>query len=245
MKKILFIFMLFVSVFMTSCFEDDLILNTSFLDMEFEEKARLRVEHLEHNDVVRWRSSDEFVVSVNRDGVVIANHVGAAYISAFVGNKELICEVIVDPIINLYQEPILAFGRSKEYILNEEWRELKKETFTTLWFYDRDVDYYMYLFKYNKLESAGVTIDPRSVSSDNLSLFLDERYQFVGDDGHTLFFERDYFGIDVYTDREGIRVVYFELASRSSTRSSVKQSEKSVEGEAVLKEVRELLKAKV
>ena len=238
MKKILSIFMLLIAGFLTSCEGDYYTLNTNLLDMEFEESARLRIENLDYSDMVRWRSSNEFVVTVDRDGMVRANHVGEAYISAFIGNDELVCTVIVDPIITLYQEPILAFGRSKGYILNEEWRELIEETPTSLWFYDKYVDYYTYMFKYNKLEAAGVTVDPRKVSSSDLNLFLDERYQFVGEDRTTLFFERDYFGVDVYSDRDGIRILYFELGHRSSSRSKVEISEKNAEAEIVLKELK-------
>ena len=238
MKKILFVCALLATLFMSSCTEESPELNTYRLVMNFESTTRLRVLDYDGHNRVIWRSSDEFVATVDQSGRVVARHVGKAYIVAMVGGEELICDVYVDPIINVYQEPILAFGSSKNYILQEEWRELKFETSNSLEFYGRDVDYYIYMFDYNRLVLAGVTIDPRSVTTNDLSLFLDERYQFVGEDGPVLLFERGNVGIDVYTERVGICVDYFELRSRGVSRSKKVTSEKSIEGEEIMTQLR-------
>ena len=236
MRKISPIFILLVAMFTASCASDSPSLNTNYLYMEFEDDARLRIDDLEFEDVVRWRSSNEFVASVDRSGVVRANHVGDAYISAFIGNEELVCQVVVEPIVDIFQEPILAFGESKRYIYNEEWRELIEETRDYLWFEDSDVDFYKYMFEFNKLIQAGVTIKPRSVTVDELNLFLDERYQFVLDDMGFMVFERDYFGVEVYADRVGVRIIYYELATRSArSRSVIPQSELNTEAVEIIK----------
>ena len=235
MRKLLFV--IFGTLLMSSCLNDNPMLNTRSLGMKFEEDAKLIVNNLSGEDIVRWRSSNEFVASVDRDGKVTANHVGVAYISAFVGNDELICDVEVDAFVDLYQEPILAFGESKRYIISEEWRDLIEERPTSLLFEDRDVENYMYMFDNDRLVQAGVTVKPESVSSEDLSLFLDERYRFVKTYDNVLIFERDYFGIEVKTNKNGIFIVYYDLSRALSTKSAVDSAQKSEVVEAMFKEL--------
>lgn len=59
---------------------------------------------------VNWSSSDEFVATVDANGVVTGKHVGTATIIASKDGESASCKVTVEPIYNTYELPLIAWN---------------------------------------------------------------------------------------------------------------------------------------
>lgn len=67
------------------------------------------------NNSVNWSSQDEYIASVSESGLVTGNRIGKTIVTA----NDLKCEVIVDPIYRLYEEPILDWTMTKSQIVSK------------------------------------------------------------------------------------------------------------------------------
>lgn len=232
MKKILFLFALIFSVAgFSGCEKDEIYISEKTLVMRYGDIAELWVGNLTGGDWVRWRSSNPFFATVNQNGVVAAQHVGFAYIYASVGGDEVVCEVYVDPTIEIYDEPIFEFGSSKNFVDRSEWRIFEEEGSDYLLYSDDKLILFEYLFEYNRLIESVVILDSRRVSPNDFDLFLDERYQYTGRDGNTLQFEFGDIGIDVFPYDDGVStgVAYFPFRNRSLSRSTKSLKSESIQ----------------
>lgn len=177
MKKVLFLLPILVFLFLYGCSSDDdntkLSLNKSTVTLNYK-----TTEQLEATGKVEWTSENDFVASVNENGVVEGKHVGKTFIIASNGTEEVKCAVEVTPKYNIYREPILDFGITKEELKGRENRELLSETSTTIKYRGNSgsaASEIAYAFKNGKMNGAGALV--KSSYSSIVMDFLIERYQ--------------------------------------------------------------------
>lgn len=126
-------------------------------------------------DVSNWESAEPLIASVS-NGIVSAIRVGQTTIS----NGKSSFDVTVNPTCNLYEEPFLQWGasistvteymRAKKYTMHSSSSELityngkNKETLIE------------YFFKEEKLYGVAVAVKFTSATSEEVALYLKERY---------------------------------------------------------------------
>lgn len=177
MKKIASPFICSLLFILSSCSSDKLTLDKTSLSLYAED-----TEQLTANENVDWSTENEFVASVDEDGLVEANHVGRTYIVASSKNGEERCRVTVKAEYNTYTEPLFDFGKSMADIKKKEKRTVALETETSLGFTPKEsaLEAIMYLFEDGKMTSSGAFVKlSRAVEA---TYFLLERYLVVGVD---------------------------------------------------------------
>ena len=177
MRKVLFLLPVLVFLFLYGCSSDDentkLSLNKSAVTLNYK-----TTEQLEASGKVEWTSENDFVASVNENGVIEGKHVGKTFIVASNGTEEVKCAVEVTPKYNIYREPILDFGITKEELKGRENRELLSETSTAIKYRGNSgsaASEIAYAFKNDKMNGAGALL--KSSYSSVIMDFLIERYQ--------------------------------------------------------------------
>lgn len=127
-------------------------------------------------------SSDDFVAPAYKGGYTQGFHVGKAVITVKKGTSTAMCEVNVIPTYEIYEEPILEWGASKEYVKTHESRVYHSSST------NKGIDFIlytnptgkektvMYAFKGGKLMSAMVLLERRYAT--NFNEFINERYQY-------------------------------------------------------------------
>lgn len=184
MKKMLFAMIILIQI-ICSCSknEESFILNKTHLQMSADDTETLTASET----VNTWASDNVFTASVN-NGIVTANHVGKASISATSAKGTAICDVEVLPVYQTYAEPVLDFGISKTSLKTKEHRTISKETTNALFYTGEKstVAVVLYNFKDDKLNGVIVTVS-LSASLD-AAKYLKERYQPVLSDNDTFYF---------------------------------------------------------
>ena len=144
---------------------------------------------------VNWSSSDEFVATVDANGVVTGKHVGTATIIATKDGESATCRVTVQPIHNTYELPLTTW--------NSTVAQIKAAVPTTLSLVAENTDYlvyqtsnngtveaypvWSYVFLNNALISSDIT-----VSLDDLNPLMDQIEQYYvqlqeGDNGDYIY----------------------------------------------------------
>lgn len=177
----------FVASF-TGCSDDDepeakltkISLNENSLVLTHNDMAALSV----NEDVeVEWSSMDPFVASVNENGVVVGNYVGATVIEAkTVDGLSDVCVVGVVPMYYTYDEPYIEWGKTQADVLAGQ--EFAQD-------YTLDGTEVSCSQSTGKTFSARYLIDPdkglyyaevqiKGSYEDEIHKFLDERYMYIG-----------------------------------------------------------------
>lgn len=177
MRKVLFLLPVLAFLFLYGCSSDDdnakLSLNKSTVTLNYK-----TTEQLKASGKVEWTSENDFVASVNENGVIEGKHVGKTFIVASNGTEEVKCAVEVAPKYNTYSEPILDFGITKAELKGRENRELLSETSTTIKYRGNSgsaASEIACAFKDGKMNGAGALV--KSSYSSVIMDFLIERYQ--------------------------------------------------------------------
>lgn len=129
-----------------------------------------------------WSSSDEFVASVDAQGVVIGEHVGTATVTAVSGSDRRECIVEVLPKYETYIEPAYQLFLQSPALLEEaETRELLGREDNIIRYkgekpYIKEVEYFLSNTEDEKIIRACIVI---SISmEDEVIKFLSERYRW-------------------------------------------------------------------
>lgn len=128
---------------------------------------------------ITYSSEDEYYASVSEEGLVTANFVGATTINLESEFDAQTFEVTIEPVSNLYPEPEIEIGESKESII-ERFGEPFAETEETIGYqdYSDNTTMLMVLFDENDLvENYALILDVEL--EEELETFLSERYPFV------------------------------------------------------------------
>ena len=143
----------------------------------------LEVSHSPANALVpayHFKTNDQFVASVDEQGMIVCNHVGVCTVIVATADKRFssTCIVHVKPINELFDLPVLDYNASKTAVkLKESDRTIVSETPNMLIYQDhRDsVQQVIYLFdETQKLTSAAVKLN--AGASSELTVFMDEHY---------------------------------------------------------------------
>lgn len=153
-------------------------------------------------------STNRFVASVDVSGMVKANHVGNAAITAatyimsdgslaYDANKA--CQITVKPRHTYFTEPLMDWDISQEELI----AKIGSAPDTTMVFDNESHslsmpifgDYYNgdshgYIFVDNKLKASSIV--SRTASMEKAKNFMDERYEITADDGEILFYTNSY-----------------------------------------------------
>ena len=130
---------------------------------------------------ITYTSEDEYVATVSEDGLVTANFVGSTVITLQAETDSQTFEVTVAPVSELYPEPEIEFGESKESVI-ERFGEPAAETEEAIGYndYSDNTMMLMVVFDENDLvEYYAVVLDTEY--SEELDTFLSERYLYAGE----------------------------------------------------------------
>ena len=132
------------------------------------------------DDPITYTSSNEYYAKVSSLGKITARYVGRTTISLKSEDDNRLFTVIVAPKYNLYSEPNIRFGETKNSVISK----LGTPDATT----DGGIAYNNYssaaqmlivlLDDYDKVEGYGVVV--KTSYTSELGDFLEERYDFVG-----------------------------------------------------------------
>lgn len=128
---------------------------------------------------ITYSSEDEYYASVSEDGLVTANFVGATTINLESEFDTQTFEVTIAPVSELYPEPEIEIGESKESII-ERFGEPIAETDGAIGYqdYSDNTTMLMVLFDENNLvEDYALILEVEF--EEELETFLSERYLFV------------------------------------------------------------------
>lgn len=172
MRKTIFILPLFMMVlFSCSNNDDKLSLNRDSIQMIYEDTNMLTANL--GNENVDWYSDNDFVASV-KNGIVTANHAGKTKIFCKKGNDVAECLVTVNPTVTLYEDPILEWGATPQYIKEKLGDKAEYLSLDQIQYKSSNVTTTIYMFENKELKSVGV----RAVLSkyEELGNHLKQRY---------------------------------------------------------------------
>ncbi|MCG6188488.1 Ig-like domain-containing protein [Maribellus maritimus] len=128
--------------------------------------------------VFLWNSENENVATVDGEGNVSGVRVGETSVVVSTNDNKFVdsCKIVIEPISNLYYEPVYELGQSMSYIKSNEIREVLIEEKDALIYDDSNTNvvYVMYRFDSESLES--VTVLLKSDVMLEATTFLTERY---------------------------------------------------------------------
>lgn len=185
MKKILTMMLIMASFFnFYSCSEDKDEAPTvpSDITLKVGETYELKLK-------AEWKSENPFVATVNNNGTITAQKVGATEIYAT--NNDLSSSVKVLANYTLYRDPYTNWGASINSITKALGTPDKNETedgVTTLTYTssDSNVPLEMYMFDNNKLTSSAVLVN--IIFEEELIKHLQERYNLIEAEEGAYFF---------------------------------------------------------
>lgn len=135
-----------------------------------------------------WRSSNEFVASVDGDGNVEAAHIGECTIS----NGKNSCKVTVTPKSTFIKEPIREWGISKSQLISKCGSDYKESGNSIGYISNSSIaPITMYTFDSNNRLSSSVIMVKTAYTSELVDFFT-ERYQPVSVDGYDFYFTDGY-----------------------------------------------------
>lgn len=189
---------------------------------------------------ITYSSEDEYYASVSEDGLVTANFVGATTINLESEFDAQTFEVTIAPVSELYPEPEIEIGESKESII-ERFGEPIAEADGAIGYqdYSDNTTMLMVLFDENDLvEDYALILEVEF--EEELETFLSERYLFVQEtEGMKIYVNALnpveaslIIGSQIYADEEEtfLMVVYGG--------NTIEPEEKSINMKAILKALR-------
>ncbi|MFA5278506.1 MAG: Ig-like domain-containing protein [Bacteroidales bacterium] len=137
---------------------------------------------------VTYQSQNPFIARVSVTGLVTAQHVGSTRVRLDNGSDTREITVNVNPVYNLYPDPILEFGITRTTLLQRLGTPDNETDEGFAYFnYSAAAPYVVYLFDENdRLEVAAVIV--RTEYTTPLASHLAERYQYYASDDEYYYF---------------------------------------------------------
>lgn len=101
----------------------DVSITPSSISMYYDGSKQLNGANID-----KWTSEDEFVASVDDNGLVKGGHVGETRIVGQSGKHKSYCDVTINAQYNLYDDPILDWGSSMSQIKSKERHSLENSS---------------------------------------------------------------------------------------------------------------------
>jgi len=140
------------------------------------------------NFPITYLSENEYVATVSDDGLIKAQEIGETTINVSCDDvtEKISVEVLAE--YDLYPEPIMEWGRTRESIISELGEpDANLSNSIGYFFYSPNAPVLMYVFDENdKLESSSVFV--KTVFSSELAAFLLERYVYASQDEGVFYF---------------------------------------------------------
>ena len=204
-KNILLILMLAAASLMVSCNKEEEAHITTPITISVGEVYNLIISK-------NWVSSMPFVATVQGQYLLVGNHVGKCTISC---NKDVL-DVVVEPRICLFRDPITQWGMSKMQIINREGSDYTEiATGDITYNTGNDIAPRIgYIFKNGYLYSVWIPL----VASykDKAVDHLKERYRYIGFEDNAYYFADGNSADDattavelMYYDNEYWQILYF------------------------------------
>lgn len=236
MKKLAVFALTSLSVLAFSCGKKDKEvtpkLSATKTDIKYNETTQLGISVGSISDYT-WKSSDEFVGTVDASGKFTANHMGETEITVTKAGFSDKIKMTVSPTETFFNEPIVEIGATKATIKSKEKRTLADEVDNALFYTDHSSSLrggIIYAFDSNgKLTGVLVPMTETADNAKKVATFYAERYSIIGESDGIYFFSdrnRRYdLGIDPNDSDFGFVVAYFKYTDIgiSSFLKSVKQ----------------------
>lgn len=192
--------------------EESVTLSSRTVTMKCDETKTLKAT----GNVNTWTSENEFVATVDRNGIITAGHVGETNIVASGNNGSAMCKVTVEGKYNYYIEPLCKKGVKKSDVKKYESRKLKSETDNSLLYNGENsmVTGVGYSFDDSgelKMAIAIVPHDNSTTLAGHLSNFLLERYKYAAK------LDETYSYMDANRLADATKVVYVQIAPNGYT----------------------------
>ncbi len=197
----------FACVFLAACSSDPKqapSLNYSNITLKAGQTRQL-ISSEEGRKSIAWSSSDRFVASVSNAGLVAARKVGTATIHA----NGVACQVTVEPVYNLYEEPITEWGASREKIIDRHGEP--EHDYGSLITYSNVSDA-ISLIRYFLDEDGGLNTVQMCLHEDKatgIDDFIRERYEYLRPDGPLLLY------VNAFEEKDATTFVMLGLVSLS------------------------------
>lgn len=173
-------------------------LSETSIELDFEEEfvldASFNREGYSESDFL-WESDNEDIASISFNGTVKGERVGTATITVKTsdGAFSSSCEVLVNPTNFLYEEPLLDFGQSLNFVKSNESRIIEAEVENALLFEGENLNVrnVMYTFENNAYNSSIVMLANTESVIDEASSFLEQRYEYLGNAEGVYYFKNE------------------------------------------------------
>lgn len=154
---------------------------TLFYDQTFELELKRGSVVVPFNEVTS-SSSDEFVGRVTSSGVFEAAHVGETEITLAHDGEFVKIIASVQPRQTFFTEPVLEFGKDKNFIKQTEKRELSFEGTDGLFFNGENTNVLrvFYTFDFDRMFGAMISFPFTSINIDRVVEYYSERYHYEG-----------------------------------------------------------------
>lgn len=196
--------------------DNEISLNQEVVEINFGSEFQLdatfnRTGYTAQNFV--WESANSEVASVNNFGLVTANRVGTTQVTVRTDDGQFTksSEVTVIATNNLYREPFLEFNSSRNAIKAFETRTLEGEDDVVIAYSGENssVRNVVYVLENEIFVSVGVLLRTTEAIAEQALNFLDQRYQYEGDEEGFFFYSKDDILIGITIDEElGLYVLY-------------------------------------
>ncbi len=182
--------LILIFTFLSGCKKDGLKsirLSRDEISMHYNESFQLDViyspDDLDVSPLLKWRSENMKIATVNNYGLVQGEKIGKTTISVQTADKNFSadCKVEIIPISNLFNIPVVELGQTKAYVKSNENRVLLTEIETVIAYEGENskVRMIMYLFEGGKLTSTYVLLQNSLDVVNEIRIYLEERYDLL------------------------------------------------------------------
>ena len=193
-RKVLFVLAAFVmlSTMFVACSKDDDDDDGFTVNKQSITLAHDGTETVVASENATWSSDNEFVATVDNNGVITGKHVGEATITATANGKSQKVKVTVKAMYNTIPEPITDFSLSKSEVKAKETHTLYKEEDYKLNYTTNASKSELVMYSFDetsgKLKSSAWGAALTAVAPSELVGFLTERYQLLTYDDDYYYF---------------------------------------------------------
>ncbi|MDE5652351.1 MAG: Ig-like domain-containing protein [Muribaculaceae bacterium] len=250
MKKFAMMLALALPLAFASCGDDDPVTSIS-LDKTAEAVDYGKTVTLSADvKKVNWSSSNEFVATVDGNGVVTAKHVGTATITAEKDGASASCKVTVNPVDNSFALPILNWGASLTSVKNSVTDMTLLSESSSILMYAADASYaypwYTYSFGTSGLRGSMISLTTDMDEEENFQGWLEQYFGYytIDEDNNLAYINASdivdatigvTYGYDADLDlvnatfvpvTSNTRGTVFDLSAVESLREAVKEAKK-------------------
>ena len=188
MKKLkLFILLSICTSLFVSCSNESeknqLVINPTSINCYFNEETQINVVSGQN---ASYQSGDDYVATVNENGVVKAKHIGNTDIIVSSGNEKAICKINVKEKYHLFDEPKLDWTLTKSDILAQYGQVTTSESYKKSYLHmeivvktGMSITYIISQQGDGTLSGLYYQMDPNYYSAEEVVGFVYERYTYV------------------------------------------------------------------